>query len=71
MAKKKVQYTAPAVVNIFWPGAGQCMKGEIGKGIGIMAMNFVAILLCFLLIGFILVPIVYIYALYDAYNTQV
>ena len=29
-------YTAPAIVNLFFPGVGQMMKGEVGRGIGFL-----------------------------------
>jgi TM2 domain-containing membrane protein YozV len=69
--KKPTVYGVPALVSAIWPGIGQIMKKEIGKGIMIMTAYFMAILLCFVLIGFFLLPIIWIYGIYDAYNTEV
>jgi TM2 domain-containing membrane protein YozV len=69
--KKKVLHTAPAIISAFFPGAGQIMKGEVGKGVGVMAMYVLSWLMCLLIIGFVLVPIVWVWAIYDSYNAQV
>lgn len=58
-----------AVLSFLIVGLGQIYNGQIGKGIVLIICYVISILLCFVLIGFILVPILWIYGIYDAYNT--
>lgn len=58
-----------ALASAFWVGAGQIYNGEIGKGIGLMVLMFVSTLSIFLLIGIITTPLIWAYAVYDAYRT--
>jgi len=44
-------------------------NGEIGKGILFLILAFVFAALMIVLIGFILYPILWLYGIYDAYNT--
>lgn len=69
--KEKKKYGVPAVLNIFWPGIGQIVKGQVSKGILIMIAAFVFALMCLILIGIPLYIILYIWAIYDAYNKEV
>lgn len=57
-----------AVLSALWSGLGQIYNGQIGKGIAFMAFQVVNVLLMFVLIGFITGPIVWIWAIYDAYT---
>lgn len=58
-----------AIISFFFPGLGQIYNGEIGKGILFIVVGTVFVLLMFVLIGFILYPLFWIYNIYDAYKT--
>jgi TM2 domain-containing membrane protein YozV len=58
-----------ALASAVWTGAGQIYNGEIGKGIGLMALMFVSALSIFLVIGLVTTPLIWIYSVYDAYRT--
>ena len=66
--EKKEVYGVPALLSLFIPGLGQIVKGQVAKGILIMIASFVAVLLCLVLIGFVLYPIIWIWSIYDAYQ---
>ena len=68
MKKQSEKHGIPALMNVFLPGLGQIVKGEVGKGVLIMIGWVVSFLLCFILSGLILLPILYIWSIYDAYN---
>ncbi len=58
-----------AVLSFFWMGLGQIYNGEIGKRILFIIFYIISIALCFVLIGFITTPLLWIYGIYDAYKT--
>ncbi len=58
-----------AIASFFVPGLGQIYNGEIGKGIMYIIIGIVFALMMFVLIGFILYPLFWIYNIYDAYST--
>lgn len=58
-----------ALASAVWPGAGQIYNGEIGRGIALMALMFVSTLSVFVLIGIVTTPLIWMYAIYDAYRT--
>ncbi len=58
-----------AVLSFFWAGLGQIYNGQLAKGIGFIVLYAFCVLLIFVVIGFILVPIVWIIGIWDAYNT--
>ena len=58
----------PAILSFFIPGLGQIIKGDIFKAIGIWIGLIISGLLTFLLIGFILAPLIWLWQIYDAYN---
>ena len=58
-----------AVLSFFFMGLGQIYNGNIGKGIIFIILYAISILLCFVLIGFLTTPILWIYGIYDAYKT--
>ncbi|MFQ6126761.1 MAG: zinc-ribbon domain-containing protein [Candidatus Heimdallarchaeota archaeon] len=66
-SKKKSPGVA-AVLSLLWTGVGQIYVGKAGRGIVFMIIAFFCFLSLFLLIGIILVPIWWIYGIYDAYN---
>jgi TM2 domain-containing membrane protein YozV len=58
-----------ALASAVWTGAGQIYNGEIGKGIGLMALMFVSVLSVFVAIGVVTTPLIWFYSIYDAYQT--
>jgi TM2 domain-containing membrane protein YozV len=58
-----------AVLSFFIVGLGQIYNGQIGKGLILLVFYIISLVLCLVLIGFILVPILWIYGIYDAYKT--
>ncbi|HEX7126317.1 MAG TPA: hypothetical protein VF406_11215 [Thermodesulfobacteriota bacterium] len=58
-----------AVLSFFWPGVGQIYNGQIAKGLALVVVHAVAWALVWVVIGVLLVPVVWIYAIYDAYRT--
>ena len=58
-----------AVLSALFVGLGQIYNGEIAKGLIFMVAYFVSILLAFILIGIITTPLLWIFGIYDAYNT--
>lgn len=58
-----------AVLSFFWAGLGQIYNGQLAKGIGFIVLYAFCVLLIFVVIGIILVPIVWIIGIWDAYNT--
>lgn len=60
---------AAAVLSAFWVGLGQIYNGEIVKGIILMVAYTISVLLIYLIIGIVTTPILWIFGIYDAYNT--
>ncbi|MCG3139059.1 MAG: hypothetical protein HJJLKODD_02937 [Phycisphaerae bacterium] len=58
-----------AVLSFFYTGLGQIYNGQIGKGLLLMALQFVSVMAMFVLVGFITTPLLWIYGIYDAYQT--
>lgn len=58
-----------AVLSALWVGIGQIYNGEILKGIILIVIYVISIFLMFIIIGFITTPIIWIFGIYDAYNT--
>lgn len=58
-----------AIASFFIPGLGQIYNGQIGKGIMFIIISIIFGLLMLVLIGFILLPLFWIYNIYDAYST--
>lgn len=58
-----------AVLSFFWPGVGQIYNGQIAKGIVFIVLAAIFGWLTVVVIGFILYPILWVYAIYDAYKT--
>lgn len=57
-----------AVLSAVFPGLGQIYNRELEKGIAIIVASFLAALSALVLIGFLLFPLVWLYAIYDAYT---
>lgn len=58
-----------AVLSFLVIGLGQIYNGQIGKGIGFLVAAVIAGVLCSVVIGFVLFPVIWIYGIYDAYKT--
>lgn len=58
-----------AVLSALWVGIGQIYNGEIAKGIILIIAYIVSVLLMFVIVGFITTPILWVFGIYDAYNT--
>lgn len=54
------------VLSFFWPGLGQLYNGEIGKGIFFLIAAGISALLMWLVIGFLLYPVIWIWGMVDA-----
>ena len=57
------------VLSFFWPGLGQIYNGQIGKGVLFMIAAGLSALLMWVLIGFLIYPIIWIWGMVDA-NTS-
>lgn len=58
-----------AVLSFLFVGLGQIYNGQIGKGIGLIILGIISAILILAVIGFVLVPLVWIYGIYDAHKT--
>ena len=58
-----------ALLSFFIVGAGQLYNGEVAKGIILFILAGISGILMLVLIGFITTPIIWLYGIYDAYNT--
>ncbi len=59
----------PALLSFFIPGLGQLIKGQVGKGILIFIGALVFIVLSSVLIGIPFLIWLWLWNIYDAYNT--
>lgn len=57
-----------AVLSFLWTGAGQIYNGQIMKGICLMFLQVINVIAMFAVVGLIAFPIVWVYAIYDAYK---
>ena len=57
------------VLSLIFPGLGQFYNNQNKKGIILIIAFLVSWVLMFILIGFILILIVWIFGMYDAYST--
>ncbi len=57
-----------AVLSFLIQGLGQIYNGQILKGIALLVVQVINVALMNVLIGAILYPIVFVYAIYDAYE---
>jgi TM2 domain-containing membrane protein YozV len=61
------RHGVPLLISFFIPGLGQLAKGDWVSALFFFVANVIAGLLCLVAIGFVLLPIVWIWNLYDAY----
>lgn len=57
-----------AVLSALIPGLGQVVYGRIGAGVAFFSFLLLSLLLTVLIIGFLLLPVVWIWAMVDAYR---
>ena len=57
-----------AVLSALFPGIGQIYNRELEKGVVIMILSLLAVASALVLVGFVIYPIIWIYAIYDAYK---
>ncbi|MCK4491101.1 MAG: hypothetical protein KAU03_00650 [Candidatus Altiarchaeales archaeon] len=67
MAQK---HGVPALLSFLIPGLGQVIKGHVGKGILIFLGMIVSTFLINFLVGLVTTPILWIWNVYDAYNSN-
>jgi len=56
------------LASFFVPGLGSMLNEKVGKGVGILACYIVAVILCFVLVGFIVAPAVWIWGMVAGNN---
>lgn len=57
------------LASFFLPGLGQFVNGEGGKGVGFLLAYLVGWASVFVLVGFVVVPAVWIWSMVDAYQS--
>lgn len=68
--KENKKHVVPALLSFFIPGLGQAVKGDFLKGILIFFGMGISYFLMLILVGFIILPILFIWNIYDAYNSN-
>lgn len=68
MSNRKSPITA-AILSALITGAGQMYNDELAKGVVLLVLQIVSWLLVGIGIGAITLPIIWAYAIYDAYKT--
>ena len=66
------KYVFPAALSFIVPGLGlgQFVKGHVLKGIAVIIGSIISFFLSFILIGFLTGFIVWVWSIYDAYNSN-
>lgn len=57
-----------AALSAVFPGLGQIYNRELEKGLAVVVASVLAVLSATILVGFLLYPAVWVYAIYDAYK---
>ena len=70
MVKEEQKHGVPALLSFFIPGLGQLIKGHIAKAIFIILGMIISVPLIFIGIGLITMPILWLWGIYDAYNSN-
>lgn len=55
------------ILSFLFPGLGQLYNNQNRKGVILIIANVISLILCLLLVGVILVLLIWIYAMYDAF----
>jgi len=61
------RHAFPALLSFFIPGLGQMIKGQFLTGILIMIASVAFGFLCIVGVGFVMLPLLWVIQLYDAY----
>jgi len=64
------KYGMPALLSFFLPGLGQLVKGQVGKAILIFIGGIIFFLLAFVYIGIPFLIVLWLWQIYDAYNSR-
>jgi TM2 domain-containing membrane protein YozV len=59
-----------AIFSSFFIGLGQAYNGEIAKAVIFLILYAISIFLTFFLIGFVTIPILWIWSMVDAYRSS-
>ena len=62
--QREEKHGVPAVMSLFLPGLGQMIKGQVGKGVGLLICTIIGYVM-FILPGIAM----HIYTIFDAYNS--
>ncbi|WP_216842550.1 hypothetical protein [Arthrobacter sp. NEB 688] len=57
------------LASFFLPGLGQFVNGQAAKGFAFLLTSFVGFLLLFVFVGFVVLPVVWIWSMVDAYSS--
>ena len=57
-----------AVLSFIWTGLGQIYNGQIGKGVMLALVQFVFVMMSFVLIGLPFFLVLWVWGIYDAYQ---
>ncbi len=57
------------IASFFLPGLGQFVNGQPGKGVAFLLAYLVSFALLFVLVGFVTMPVVWIWSMVDAYSS--
>lgn len=57
------------IASSFLPGLGQFINGQAGKGVAFLLSYFVGFLLLFVFVGILVIPVVWIWSMVDAYSS--
>ena len=69
MAQPPVFYRNPSIavlLSFFFAGLGQLYNGQIGKGILFLVVYSVSVALCWVIVGYVTTPILWIWGMVDA-----
>ncbi|MGD0626042.1 MAG: hypothetical protein ABSB32_15150 [Thermodesulfobacteriota bacterium] len=59
-----------AILSFFFMGLGQAYNGEIAKAVVFLILYAISIFLMFFIIGFVTIPILWIWSIVDAYSSS-
>jgi TM2 domain-containing membrane protein YozV len=59
-----------AILSFFFMGLGQAYNGEIAKAVVFLILYAISIFLTFFIIGFVTIPILWIWSIVDAYKSS-
>ncbi len=69
MAQPPVFYKNPSIaviLSFFYAGLGQLYNGQIGKGILFLLLYSASLALCWVVVGYVTTPILWIWGMVDA-----